>query len=271
MAAVLVIAGLAYFFGGLFITNSDDSLVDGLSVVSYGCNQRKMQRGEMIGVSWHVRIKNNSSKRTSRLFVVFDGLDHNGEQLWSSNDFTNLGPGEELTVTGESFTEQRLYALTSQIGITFSLAGGKRYYTFPLRETPSVTDSPDAALIAPVFGDDVNLATEAAKKFMVGTWTYTGKEWNVAGYSFWMKWEVFSDGTMNEHTVPASADSWEEPEKKNWEILTGKFADSGKRYYAFHIKGQAVHSLILEDGNVYCRMPDGDLLMKRGDVSPFSK
>lgn len=114
-------------------------------------------------------------------------------------------------------------------------------------------------------------AISEARKLMVGTWTYTGSELKALGRSLWLRWVINEDGTMDEYLAAASDDDWKQPTKCQWEIITGKYSDTGKRYYAFHIKGNATQAIIGRNGDVIYGLGDDYLMMKKGDKFPFSK
>ena len=80
-------------------------------------------------------------------------------------------------------------------------------------------------------------AMAAARKFMVGTWTCTGTKLTIGSSTMWIKWVIKEDGTMEDYAAEAAGDDWGVPKIHQWDIKTGKYTDTGERYYAFHIQG----------------------------------
>lgn len=72
--------------------------------------------------------------------------------------------------------------------------------------------------------DDVN-------KYASGIWV--GNTGSTFGSTiFWMKYVINTDGTYTEYYAPAARDNWGEPiESGSWVARTGKYSDSGERFF----------------------------------------
>lgn len=156
---------------------------------------------------------------------------------------------------------------------------------------------PSAQTIFQLTGEE---ALQAARKFMVGTWTYTGSNYTFLALEGgeltggrglrtkqthgWIKWVVRDDGTMLKYRAPVVADDWGTPETAKWSITTGKFQNTGERYYRFMSETEdesyqdslekLSDSVVLINANgtlEYRVYSDLTILMKRGDKMPFSK
>jgi len=118
--------------------------------------------------------------------------------------------------------------------------------------------------------DNSETAIDLAKKYVIGTWTYTGQDTNIGGVTFWHRWIVKEDGTMEVYLRPATADDWGTPKIKHWKIGSSKYTDTGKRYYTFHLDDDWAYALITLDGFFY-KLPDTRIEMEKTDRFPFSK
>lgn len=131
-------------------------------------------------------------------------------------------------------------------------------------------------------------ALKEARNFMIGTWTYTGPDFNLKnlipqnsangpGVNIWMKWVVNEDGTVVKYKAPASSDAWGLGKKASWEVKTGKFVNTGLRYYQFCSENtdkidELSNVVITRDGKLEYRLENNfAITMERGDKFPFSK
>jgi len=112
-----------------------------------------------------------------------------------------------------------------------------------------------------------------AKKFLVGTWTFTEPlNPNDAYFGNWEKWVIKEDGTVDVYSVSPTSDNWGRPESKEYEIQTSKYTDTGKRYYFIRIKNMALSANIVDDDLLGFTMSSSPPVpMRRGDKNPFSK
>lgn len=153
--------------------------------------------------------------------------------------------------------------------------------------SPATASRQTAAHIYQLSGED---ALEAARKHMVGTWTYTGPNYpmlrrdpyssNLRQTPGWFKWVVNPDGTMLKFKALPTADDWGQGVKVNWDVSTGKFNNTGRRYFQFNpgsidildnpVFREAI--LISLDGTLEFRLDnDSTIIVERGDKFPFSK
>lgn len=153
---------------------------------------------------------------------------------------------------------------------------------------------PSASDIFNASGDD---AQKLAEKFIVGTWTYSGTNYyfeEQVGYTTqkrfcWIKWVINEDGTALRYLVTPDSDNWGNPSKARWQIGTGKYSDTGKRFYQLYFDPADDKELVmdlLKERKVFIQ-PNGTLLyqydgrkpnnmshivtMTKGDEFPFSK
>jgi len=128
---------------------------------------------------------------------------------------------------------------------------------------------------------------DQAKKFVVGVWTYPGQAMHddTFGMTFWEKWVIKSDGTLDYYRVVATSDDWGTPEKETYDVITGKYSDTGERYYGVvpistDSDGKPLRlftAVIGDDGSLTESLPAvmGNpaftLRFVRGDINPFSK
>lgn len=113
---------------------------------------------------------------------------------------------------------------------------------------------------------------DEATKFLAGTWTYTEPINSEIGYAYgWQKWVIREDGTADIYTALPTDDNWGNPSAVKYTVVTGKYGDTGKRYYGIQPVGS---TLKLVASSVGAELHDGGLepiLMRRGDSTPFSK
>lgn len=135
-----------------------------------------------------------------------------------------------------------------------------------------VQRAPEAVLVGDIYnaaGKDA--ALEVARRFMVGTWTYTGQHCFLRGETTWVRWQVKSDGTIARYVALATDDDWGVPTTDKWKVTTAKYSDTGERYYAFYIGDDFRHAIIKRDGTVEYRLANAGLIMEKRDQLPFSK
>lgn len=132
---------------------------------------------------------------------------------------------------------------------------------------------------------------EQAKKHAPGIWTYTGQDalgmwtYTKAG-PIWTKYVVEDNGFYRMYRAVPIADDWgEKPQKTGtWRATTGKYADTGQRYYAIEFKpsekgfGFSTHKAIFINSKkfmvLWFGMTSGSdvwIYYEKGDKFPFSK
>ena len=107
--------------------------------------------------------------------------------------------------------------------------------------------------------------------FVVGTWTHTGQDYRVMGAVVWERIVIRADGTMEDSFGDPLKDRWDPPETKTWEAYSGKYADTGERYFGIRVSGWAWPVVIASDGSLIMTNADGNVKFTRGDAFPFSK
>jgi hypothetical protein len=114
---------------------------------------------------------------------------------------------------------------------------------------------------------------EKAQKYVIGTWVYAEPLDPQNQYvNWWQKWVVKEGGVMDVYIAEPASDSWKKPESVRYNIITGKYQDTGERYYAIQVTGTAQFAVIRPDGTLqYSIMGNGAVPMRRGDHNPFSK
>ncbi len=105
---------------------------------------------------------------------------------------------------------------------------------------------------------------EGAKKALIGTWTYTNPDLK---YS-WMKLVINSDGTYEEYHAQPADNNWGTAKTGTWKVTTGKFEDTGRKYYAMNQDNFGA-PLILYSLNSM-KLGYADAFLTKGDRFPFS-
>lgn len=119
-------------------------------------------------------------------------------------------------------------------------------------------------------------SAESAQNKMIGVWTYTEPiNFGADPFPFdWVKWDIRNDGTMAVWHASPTKDNWGEVQKVKYEIISGKFAANGERWFGIaDPNGYTVG--VYEGGNIVLHMlPEANKntgRMQRGDKNPFSK
>jgi hypothetical protein len=113
---------------------------------------------------------------------------------------------------------------------------------------------------------------ESAKEKIIGIWTYTDPV-DVNGQHFpfwWEKLDIRNDGTLTIWTASPTDDNWGDGETRSYEAVTGKYSDTGKRWFGLKIK-DTYHSIIYSNGYLVLHSGQDIALMQRGDKNPFSQ
>jgi hypothetical protein len=148
----------------------------------------------------------------------------------------------------------------------------------------------------PVYPPEVEVALKAAHEKLVGIWTYTGQQMKIpnpaGGVTYqWVKWVLRDDGTCDTYSSEPTQASWGEPHAGKYEVYSGKYTDTGERYYGLKIDGvmipEAAKSLVpflsgLSKGNGILQKSGtlryvtsisewkDKIFLKKGDVNPFT-
>ncbi|WP_407059091.1 hypothetical protein ACKZDW_13215 [Ralstonia syzygii subsp. celebesensis] len=117
---------------------------------------------------------------------------------------------------------------------------------------------------------------EAAER-LVGTWTYT-EPIDVSNDPFpfqWVKWEVRPDGTITSWNAKPTDNNWGEGVTAKYQIVSGKFASNGERWFGIADPANSYTVGVLEAGSIVLHMlPAANRkagAMVKGDKNPFSK
>lgn len=126
--------------------------------------------------------------------------------------------------------------------------------------------SGDAAKAQAIYASDGDAALSQVKDFAVGTWTST-----VPG-DFWFRIVVDTNGAITWQMVPPSASDWEDPTIGKIVPVTGKYGDTGERWYGFKMDDVPMTLVIRKDGTLsYFDVGHENLTLSHHDASPFSK
>ncbi len=140
-----------------------------------------------------------------------------------------------------------------------------------------VSGVPGWASADQIFEKSGDEALEEARKFMVGTWNFSEPVGTAAKGWHWYKFVVNADGTLLFYMVTPAADDWGKAESLKWEMGTGKFGNTGERYYVLTIVNtdegyRPLQVFISRDGPVALSYSaKAPLPLSKGDAFPFSK
>lgn len=114
---------------------------------------------------------------------------------------------------------------------------------------------------------------EAARQAVVGIWTNSEPLNSMLQMMVaWNKFELREDGSADYYRAAPTDDDWGESEACGWEIISGKYTNTGKRYYGIRV-GLSKRTLLLVDSRtIEYRDVDGSLLtiLHKGASFPFS-
>lgn len=157
--------------------------------------------------------------------------------------------------------------------------------------------APPMSSASEIFKATGSEALKLAEKHVVGTWIYSGTDYRISvpvGFQTferfrWIKWVINEDGTALQYMVSPDSDGWGEPTESRWSVGTGKYADTGERFYHLifnpgdkiamdidQLEGRRI--VIKSDGTLLYRYYGKDpndtshiVIMTKGDLFPFSK
>ena len=108
---------------------------------------------------------------------------------------------------------------------------------------------------------------------MIGVWTYTQAIPSGDVFPFeWVKWDIRPNGKMVAYYARPVDDDWGKGEEFDYEVVTGKYTDTGERYFGIRPKSQAISALYHQGALVlrHISYATGGA-MQRGEKNPFSK
>ncbi len=115
-------------------------------------------------------------------------------------------------------------------------------------------------------------SVEDVQRAVVGTWTYTGQDYDMMGQKIWEKWVFKPDGTMESYTAMPADDNWGKAEIKKWQAVTAKYSDTGERWYGITVEDWLRPVILKDNGKLrFHPADDVDVEFTKGDKSPFSK
>lgn len=189
------------------------------------------------------------------------------------------------------------YLLAQAISITSTLprtAAPNKSTDIPINTMKNLASSGEETIhAADIFKASGDESLRLAEKYVIGTWTYSGTNYRFSeqvGFTtydryLWIKWVIKEDGTVLQYKIQPDADNWGEPTESRWSISTGKFSDTGTRFYRLFLEPADDRELVTVR-RIYIQ-PDGTLLynynerqpsdkqnivfMTKGDSFPFSK
>jgi len=138
---------------------------------------------------------------------------------------------------------------------------------------------------------------EDTKKYAIGVWTGNSV---YEGFGMWTKYVINNNGTGELYITRATDSNWGIPSKLKWAPTTGKYSDTGERWYgievtginfpeaSFHapdalgrfllddlrkmVRNSRPQTVVLQDSNAfYVSGEDPQTIYKREDIFPFSK
>ncbi len=114
---------------------------------------------------------------------------------------------------------------------------------------------------------------EAARQAAVGIWTNSEPLNSVLQMMVaWNKFELREDGSGDYYRAMPTDDDWGESEACSWEIISGKYTNTGKRYYGIRVGLSKRTLLFIDSQTIEYRDVDGSLLtiLHKGASFPFS-
>jgi len=104
-----------------------------IEIISYGHQYLETWPSGKFSISWRAKLKNKGAERISKMYIRYVLLDQDEGELSYDNAFENLGPSEELTITGDCLIEPRLYSQVKKVGIAIRYGSVKTYKIFPAK------------------------------------------------------------------------------------------------------------------------------------------
>lgn len=114
---------------------------------------------------------------------------------------------------------------------------------------------------------------ESARRAAVGIWT-NSEPLNTMRQIMvgWNKIEIHPDGTFDAYSAIPTDDDWGKPENGRWKIFSGKYLNTGERYYGINW-GNYWPIVFVDAQTANLTESSGKFLvtLHKGDVFPFSK
>ena len=112
-----------------------------------------------------------------------------------------------------------------------------------------------------------------ARKLAVGTWIFSKPG------DTWIKLVISQDGRFTEYDAQPIDEDWGKPDAQGtWDVSTGKYPNTGQRYYVIKFSTQAFSVAGMFDGAVFRTVDEIELFgegrgytLLRGDRNPFSR
>jgi hypothetical protein len=107
-------------------------------------------------------------------------------------------------------------------------------------------------------------AIAAARKFVLGPWSYTGDGLKTGAGSEWFKWDFKEDGTMLFQSAYTSEGKWRAAEKRKWKIAQARLKESKKIVYIVELEPAPSGSIIIHPDGKFEWAFEVDLVFQRG-------
>ncbi|MCB6182333.1 hypothetical protein LIN78_02025 [Leeia sp. TBRC 13508] len=117
---------------------------------------------------------------------------------------------------------------------------------------------------------------EQAQEAISGTWTYTDPININDSNQFpeqWVKYVIDPNGSMQVFYASPSDSSWGHPQTCPYKVTTGKYSDTGERWFGIRSVCDSVISVLYKKGNLVLHHLSYEMVgkMEKGDKFPFSK
>jgi len=214
-------------------------------------------KGDFVTINGEV--KNASQEKFENLQAIVSFYGSNGELITTKDAFTKytpLLPGQ----TSPFATMVNYNPAMRKAGIEFhKYLGGKVAAKYT---APAMLSAGEMGGVV-VGGSNIS-SIEDAQRYVIGVWTDADHPADDA----WTRWVVTPDGSIAMFEALATADNWGAPKTAYYQMATGKYDDTGKRFYAVQLKN-SYKAIITEDGRL--KMGQSNLYLVKGERFPFSK
>lgn len=124
----------------------------------------------------------------------------------------------------------------------------------------------------PAMADVSNL--DQARKFFIGTWTFTqplDQVYSTGSIFQWERWVVRPDGVVEQYEASPRDNDWGKPTLWKYTVITDKYADDGQRYFAIRLGDSHLVGIMSGDDALDFHFHKDTVTMVRGEKFPFSK